>query len=609
MAAFLLTVLLSTQAVPALPRPDRPFRRRPTIATIEGPTGASQIGLFDLATGEFTPERLDRSLSGWTQLTPMEIDFSGRVELNNGLASSPRLRRDVGASAARIELPTSGSLYMIRGAVEGQLQFALIHVRPDGSPVNVLSVAALPGGSSPFQPKIGIAPGGRGALVATREAAGGDLYEVDLATDEVHLRTSAEPPLAFGVDGIWLGDSWGFGISRAGPWRFLRRPGAQVELIPANGPAPSTWRGDAAMNLACHSAVAIAGAGAGQWRPFVFTSNGSAIPAASIPAAISPAGFAPESTFGPFLGLCDDGVTAAWRVEGGSAPNTFRDVFLGRAAAAPLEVSASGDALIVDTANEIGRVLSMPSGDFLFAVGEDNDPSEGGLEGADFLRARLDPTGQVSLTNVSRTSPDATLPLFNQGVPSWTPTFATLVAPGEMIVHDDDEKALYSLSIGTNSRTLVLDEVREVLWLEAAGAPGRPGSWIACIQRDDDLRRFQIVGAATSSASASVIDPGSPTAEFRWPAAWRGPQHTVGYIRHDFGLSYLDVVPVSALSRTRWSHSPSGFIPPIEFISARRVMFTEGALGTQVQQTLWSFRGSAPDLVLNAPPRPSRILR
>ncbi len=220
----------------------------------------------------------------------------------------------------------------------------------------------------------------------------------------------------------------------------------------------------------------------------------------------------------------------------------------------------------------------------------------------------MDAGGSISLQNVTQTSGDTTLPLFDQSVPTWTPARFVLLTPTVALIHDDDAKALVALDLEQSTRWLVLADVREVYWIESAGAPGRAGAWVAAIERDDAQRRQQIVAAGSALSSAVVLDQGSPTVEFRAPTAWRGANHAVAYIRHEFGLEHLDVIQPAGLSRTRWSVTPGTFQPPIAFLGPRTLAFSRQAGGLGAEQRLWSFRGTPMDRALSGTIRPSLLL-
>ena len=581
-------------------------RRRPTLATLEGTPGAATVGLFDLRDGQFTPERLDPALLEWTDLAPAPIDFSGRCRLLSGLPGTPQLRND-SSQGSRILLPwEAGSLWLLSGRRAGTPGFALVHVRPDGSPRLLLAQDALAFGESPFLPKVSISPDASGVLVATRLDAGGDLYEFDLSRGVAALRTGQLPPLDFGIDGVWLGDTWGFGIAGDGPYRFLRQPGASAQRVQVQGVPPQVWRRDASMNTSCGAAVAVAGTAPAAWLPFVFGSSGDARAASTMPQNIAPAGFAPEVSFGPFLALCNDGITAAWCVDDSNAMNEpFTDLFLGRAGLIPQTMVATGDQQMVDTVNEIGSVIPAPAGGAIFAVGEPNDPSEGGLEGAEVMSAEMDSAGALTLQNLSRTSTDTAWPLFSNSEPTWTPAQFVLLDDEFALIHEDDEKLLITLSLITGQRTTVLNEVREVYWAEPAGVAG---GWAAAVERDDSARLQQVIGSASPTQLASVLDPGSPTAQFLYPVACR-PDSTVAYARRDGGLEFLDVADVALLQIHRWSPTPASFTPPFAFLRPGGLLFTRQAGAAGGEQRLWNFRTMGQDRVISSIVRPSMILR
>jgi len=596
----------STTSLPGVPGATP--RPRPAIATVEGATPLQAIGLYDAKTGQFFRRRLAPEVAGIVGLELLPIDHVGRSELTSQIPGSPRLRTDV-AGASRLELPENGgTLYHYRSVNAGQWTYGVLHVGPDGVPRVALAQPALPGGAGPFLPWVAVGPHGRAVLVGTKREAGGDLIELDLVARTSTVRTSGVGPLTLGRDGLWLGETWGFGVSRDGIQRFARSPGAVSEVVPVLGGAPALWRGDAAMSLSRNAAVAVGGSSASALLPFVFGAQGPARRGATMPGRISPAGYAPDSTFGPFLAVSDDAATCAWRIEliDPFTQLPFQDMVVGRAAAAFPPVTVTGDTYLLDTLDEVGRVFFTRIGELLYAAGEPNDPTEGGLEAADVFGAVLDAAGTPSIRNVSATSGQTTMP-FLTGIPLWTPAVVVLIDEDVALIHEDDARQLVALDLVTGTITVVLDQVREVLWVEGTGAQG---GWCAAVERDSQMREMQIVGAASGTAFAVVLDSGTPATVYRGPVSPRSSSAAaVAYVRSDFGLEHVKVSRPDVGQTVSWSTSPGAITLPLSFVGSRRLAFTRQAGLNGDEQRVWSFLGSSADLVLNAPLRPSFLLR
>ncbi len=610
LAITLLSCLpLTQQSTTSLPGvPSATPRPRPAIATVEGATPLQAIGLYDAKTGVFTRRRLAPEVAGIVGLELLPIDHVGRSELTSQLPGSPRLRTDV-AGASRLELPENGgTLYYYRSVNAAQWTYGVLHVGPDGVPRVALAQPALPGGAGPFLPSVAVGPHGRAVLVGTKREAGGDLIELDLIARSSTVRTSGVGPLTLGRDGLWLGETWGFGVSRYGIQRFARSQGAVSEVVPVVGGAPALWRGDAAMSPSRNAAVAVGGSSAGALLPFVFGAQGPARCGATAPARISPAGYAPDSTFGPFLAVSDDAATCAWRIEliDPFTQMPFQDVVVGRAAAAFPPVIVTGDMYLLDTLDEVGRVFFTRIGELLYAAGEPNDPTEGGLEGADVFGAVLDGAGTPSIRNVSATSGQTMMP-FLTGIPLWTPAVVVLIDEDVALIHEDDARQLVALDLVTGTITVVLDQVREVLWVEGTGSQG---GWCAAVERDTQMREMQVVGAASGTGLAVVLDSGTPATVYLGPVSPRSsPAAAVAYVRSDFGLEHVKVSRPDVAQTVTWSTSPGAITLPLSFVGSRRLAFTRQAGLNGDEQRVWSFLGSNADLVLNAPLRPSFLLR
>lgn len=603
--ASLTLLALAPQTALAIPQraPAPAPVRVEVLATLEASAG-SGLDLFLASSGRDVGRFLPGELTGGTGLQLLPLDFVGRTELTEQTLVSPRLRLDVPA-AARVVLPGGyGTVYRYR---RGGAVFGFLHVDASGHPRAVLERPAGPGGADPFVPFIGVAPEGRALLTATRPFAGGDLVEVDLEAGTEHVRTSSVPPLDFGIDGLWLGETFGFGVASTGVWRFARTPNAEADPVPVPSGPPAFWTGAAMMSPRRTFAVAVAGPNVNETRPYVFGAFGPARPATTTNMKLSGAGFAHETTFGPFLAVTDDGSLAGWRVDDVVAPNgqLSNEVFLGRPAATSQSVAVTGDTYLIDTLTEVGRVFASAVGGISYFAGEDNDPSEGGLESADLFEAMLSTGGVVAVRNVSLTS-GQTVPPFAGGVPTWTPARVVLLTPRYLLIHEDDEKRFVALDLLTGSSSIVMSSVREILWIERTSTTG---SWCAAVERDSANREFQVIGAPTPFGQAAVLDAGTPASNYRYPVS-SFELGTACFERTDPGSTSLRVLSPSTGFHAIRAAAGETFAPPFAFLSDRRVAFSSGPSANAVRQRVWPFFGSAfGEVAVQAPARDSILVR
>jgi len=605
---MILPLLLAATQVSAPPVGAAPDLARRFVVTLDGPASAATPRLFQ-SLGPAADGLLPASLTGVTvELLP--LDVTGRAEPTDDAEGAAR-RRPVGANAHALELPGGlGSLYRLRrrsGATEFE---ALMFVPTDGIPRIVLELPALSTGGDTFAPTVAVGADGRRILVATTVAAGGDLVDVDLATGVRRNRTGLTPPLDVAEESMFVGDGVAFAVASDGIWRFAPEGAAQATPVGVLGAAPALWTRHAAISANRRHGVALAGASASELVPYVFGAAGPAAPAATAPTAASGAGYAPDSTFGPFLAITDDGETVGWRAETtpAGAPEPVHDVFVARAAQGAPPNSPSGDLLLLDTLNEIGRVLSVRIGAIAYFAGEPNDPSEGGLESADLFEATVNGRGAVDrLRNVTGTSGQLTPPFLSPtAIPTLTPLRVDLVAPAAALVFDDDVRRLVVVDLVGGGITTVLPGVRETLWVESVGADG---AWCAGVELDTANREYAVVGAPSAGAQATVLDMGSPSTRYE-PLAVDRRGGRVAVRRSDVGQDRALLVRPRLSSAAHAPQTAPFVVGPMDFVGPHGLAFTQSSdpLGANGRQRIWSAdTGATVDLA--APARPSIVLR
>ena len=478
-----------------------------------GATGYGDLVALDEATG------LDVPLPGeFANLRFLPLDHSGRVTLFEGTLTKPRRRDDI-PGANRLELQQlHGDLlrYERIDAPSGARRFGFMNIDAAGMPRIVLERAGAGplGDLDPFLANVGVSPEGTAILVATRQIADGDVFEIDLATGAAQNRTAGLHPQLVTPGGLALSDDWGVVVTRRGVLRFARSSGAQVEhLAYLNSPRPTWYLGDVVLSNNGQWAAIAAGASGDLAFPFVFGATGPALRVHDVPARLSAAGFAPAYDNGPYLAVSDDGALCAWRVEG-----LTRELFLGRVPAPGGPPSTAehvtNDAQFIDTLDEVGQALFVRPDKLVFALGERHFVAGvPEFEGVDYFSAEAPATSgmPLALTNLSMSSGDVTAP-FLSGVPSMHP-IATLWDPvAERLVLFDDGDGEAVIAVDANGGvTTILDGVKDVDLLSATNA-----GFLLAVRRTNaaggnrELHRAPL----DLSAPATMIASSSSTAGF-----------------------------------------------------------------------------------------------
>ncbi len=525
----------------------------------------------------------------------LPIDFVGRVELLEFLPDRPRLLED-SPLHGRLALPRGqGMLYHYARRVDASTTvFGWLLVRPDGRRASYLERRGMGSGGSqdPYLERIAVAPDGRSILVATRTAAMGDLWEVDLGTGLAENRTATVAPLTFSMAGLWLGNGWGFGTSTSGIWRFERKPGARADALPfLSGEAPTYFSGEATMSLERGWAITTAGTGPAALHAFVFGPDGRARRASTAPAALSSAGFLPESVGGPFLAVSDDGENCAWRMEGAT-----RECLLARVQAQSTSAEQiSGDAYYTDTLDEIGAMTFFEITKLTLLVGE---RSSGGelVEKADLFRASLAADLSPQFTNVSMSSGDAQVPFLTPGTIDVEVMRRVPEAGGWLVVDGRNERVLGVFDSQPGS-SLILNEVKDFYFAE------RCAGWIAfAARREFDPRPREIYRVpATLDAPATLLVPGNSSIDY--PRAWPNDDGWLGYatIVNDTTESVHRVHVPTGIHQV-FPSAATSFGDAIGFTPWGAMLVREGADGAPAKFFVWPLAGAPVRLAAPALP-------
>jgi hypothetical protein len=576
------------------------FAALPTggVALFRGqPGGAGDVEVVDVATGETLDAPVE--LSG---ITLLALDFNGRTELDRLLPDRAKLRTDV-PGASRVELPSgAGSLYHFsRPRATGGLSFGLFVIDAAGDARVVLELdgtGAL-GDQPPIVARVALAPSGTGALVATTLAAGGDLYEIDLATGAVQPRTASLPRMAFTLAGTHLAASWGVAATDTSILRFDRASQSDAEPLTFAGTPPAWFSGEIALSSNGLHAVTTAGDADGVEHVFAFGPSGDAVQVTAQPAAISGAGFEPEAAHGPFLAISDDGSLAAWRTEGASA-----EAFLARVPqpAPQPAVHLTSDQLYLDTLDEIGQFFFRPvTHALVLAVGE-TALAPSGIENLDYYSAALPASGGPSIANLTQTNGIAQPPFL---VPSTLKPAHVMRVPGSDEVVFFNERSggtgdLVAMGPAQVGARVLVPEVKSVDFLEGAG-----GAIFAGVRRAiaNDPRELWRVDASLTAPPGPLVARSGASVLARAAARADG---AFAMVERGANADYIWRFDPASAQLVLFSGRPLRYGPALDFVASGELAFGVGAGGLQTLYAIWPF--GAPVRRLPVPPSPGFVL-
>jgi hypothetical protein len=437
------------------------------VSVFLGPSGG--VGIVQVGDEQnLTPPRFPAELQG-IQLLP--IDFAGRTDFEALSFTRPRQRSDV-PGATRVALPLGrGSLYRYRRDAAGlPTNFGYALVGADGAARSVWETlgSGPQGNADPLAAPIAVSTDGTTLLVVTALAAGGDLFEIDLASGAAELRTSALPPQAFVDGGLALLDGFGAASTTSGLLRFDRVPLAQASFV--SMPAAPIWFGGRIVWSADGLVGAtIAGASASSADVLAFTSSGAAVLVTTERADLSGIGSAAEIVSGPFLALSTDGSHCAWRSEGLTREAWVRAVPL--PAAFPSEQITS-DLRFADTLDTTGEFVFGAPARLILLVGELAAPQ--GIGSADVFQVDVSTTtGQLTFANVTLTSGDAAVPFLSKGVLTNEGGLHLLPAGNGAVCHNQlsgGSGELLTFTWALSGVQTHATQVKALDWVEVVGA-------------------------------------------------------------------------------------------------------------------------------------------
>lgn len=346
----------------------------------------------------------------------LPLDVSNRAALEE-LSSRCARRRDDVPGAARLSLPQGrGSLYhYVRGEGTPAEAFGFFVVDVTRVARVVFELPSPSLGVDPFIERIAAAPDGDALLLGTARAAGGDLYEVDLAQRLVLLHSAGIGPLDLRGRGLTLQAGFGAAVHKTGILRFVRGVAADALPVPFAAGEYPVWFERAVVSSGNGEWIAtVAGESPHLTYPYVFGATGGAQRMTQLAADLAGAGLAPEAPNGPWLAVSDDGCACAWRIRDWG-PWDDAELYFGTRPAPNLPATAehvTRDGLFAPYLDEVGVFVFRPNGSLVFVAGDPAVPGVNLFEEADAFRLERLPSGALGYANLTGTSGE-TLPPFD----------------------------------------------------------------------------------------------------------------------------------------------------------------------------------------------------
>ncbi|MEZ6020446.1 MAG: hypothetical protein R3F17_10195 [Planctomycetota bacterium] len=459
--AFLLAAALPPQNSPAGSATAAQPRRFQEITVFHGPDGGfGGLARYEANTGRALP--VDHSLAG---LQLLNIELVGRTQEDSLNPAHARVRADLPGGVQRLLLPGDlGNLYHFHHVLGTNVdRYGYLWVPPLGKARIVLERDALPGSVDPFLPRVAVDESTGNVLLATTVAAGGDLIELDLPAQRRVNRTQLLPPLDLRPHGYGLGAGWGYAVTTAGVLRFGRDTGVQADWVPGTQGAFAFFGPDSVLSENGTAALVVAGTSAVSVRTFALLPSGPLFASHSPEQNVLSGGFLPDTLGGPFLSISDDGQHIAWCIDTGIS----REVMMDRIDFPVAPVMASGDANLLDTLEEVGRIRHS-NNMLTFFAGEPNLAVDGRLEAADLFVGQMTTGGAVVLQNATNTMGDNTQPFYD-GTPTLAPMGQFALPSGQRLIFDSEGESLWLLDPATANLSLLEPDIKELTWVESDG--------------------------------------------------------------------------------------------------------------------------------------------
>jgi hypothetical protein len=273
--------------------------------------------------------------------------------------------------------------------------------------------------------------------------------------------------------------------------------------------------------------------------------------------------------------------TAAWTTDGFPA----RDAFFARLDLAPGGEPVTEDAYFLDTLDEIG-VMGIRGQRLRMGVGDNPQDGESGIESMDLFEVELMPDHTPRFTNLTLSSGDSQAPFLTPGTieVDWM-----LRIPGAdaLLVYDGDGERVIAVDDGQIGARVLLDQVKDVYWIEPAG------DWIAfAARRTFDPRPrdvYRLPGdiatpATLLVAGGSNLDHLGARGNAR---GWLGFLTSMGA-----GLEQAHLVHVPTGTRRSHPSGPGSFGRTLGFDRRGALLLRLGSDGEDATFEAWSLSGA-----------------
>lgn len=333
----------------------------------------------------------------------LSVELPGYALADGLRADLPRLA-DALDPAPHVRLPVEGSLYRVRSAGSTHL----LMVRTDGSLQSLFS-AVDNGPEAAILPGLAVSRSGDHVLIATSLAAGGNALVIELTpTGNTIDLTLTLPPLTISATSMRLGSDTAWFLADGALYRAtlgVPPPAGETAAVVPVTLAPGETLQEETVASGNGQVLAVLSEDAlGDRTIHLAGATGPADALSAAPAAYDLPDY--HSPVGPFVVLSEDGSQIAWRQTLLLKKEVFtRPTGLG----GPLS-QLTGDALFIDTIDNVG-ILGFQGNDvLLFAAGEAN---AGAIGSADFFRVDLGLGTEP--VNITKTSGQSNAPFTAKG--------------------------------------------------------------------------------------------------------------------------------------------------------------------------------------------------
>ncbi|MCE9592619.1 MAG: hypothetical protein K8S98_00360 [Planctomycetes bacterium] len=556
------------------------------------PSGPGDVIVFDVAAPGSA-----HAVAVLTGIRLLPLEFAGHSAADEFAVRFPRRRDDIPGAARLVLQQSRGSLYRyVRpGAATDAHGFFVV----DGQGARVVFELAVPAGApDPIVGRVAVAFDGSALLVATTPAAGGDLFEIDVASGLLRPRTANLAPLDFGSQGLALGPQFGFAVHASGALRFTRALNGDAQVVNFPAPAPQWFSRELVVSTNGAFAATTAGVDPTHALAYSLGASGAAVQVGQTAMELSGAGFFPAAQNGPHLAISDDGSTVAWRSEGAK-----REAFVAHVSPPVAEVpeQLTSDAKFLDTLDEIGLYGFRPlSNTLVLAIGKGTLGVPNTLDAADLFAVNLPTGAPANFVNLSLSSGVANLP-FNVA-PKIKPDFTHWIeSANAFVVHDGGSDRVLVVKASQSGAQVLLNDAKSLDWMEPLN-----GDWLLSVRSaagNKPQELWRVSGTLT----------GAPVRVATFPS---GDELTRVALRPDGWLAFVETGP---LDEFVWRYSnataqvqllssrPLNYGPSLGFAPSGELLFSVGKLGAPALFGKWPTPGAGKRLPLG-PLQPGFVL-